>query len=215
VGIRVLDSDRAREAHRAIEEAAETDRQLSITVASLVVGTIATVGAGAWDFANSHASSPRSPDGPLISGIAGGVVTAGLGTAVLIPRPRGILFVHEHNVLTPIRDGTDPASAFPRFIFRLLDLPTVDGSPTPREELVSHWTRTLDEADVDDRPLVESVIFGAGGVYDFELLEAHAEMLQELGAALDALASDIDALGRVVAVLLRAARETPNETASD
>jgi len=184
-------------------EVAETDRQLALTIASLAAGTIASIGAASWDVANNHAESPAVPDGPLVVGVVGGLVTTGLGAAVLVPRPRAILFLHEKNLLTSIREGTDPQRAFSPSIFRLLTIPMSDGSPTPRDELVSSWDRELERLGRADGELAVELVFGAGGVYDIELLDAHQRMLQELGASLDALARNLDLLGRAVAELLR------------
>jgi hypothetical protein len=140
-----------------------------------------------------------------VVGIVGAVGTTALGTAVLLPVPRPIVYEHAHNVLRPIIEGDDERLLFPTFVFRLLTLPTADGGPTPRDELVATWETLFDDAVGEDRrALAESIVYGDGGVYDPRLLTLHEDLLEELGASLDALARDIDMLASVIAVVLAA-----------
>lgn len=191
----------------------ETDRQLALTIGSLVVGAAAGLAAGIWDLANSQTADPAVPEGPLLVGIVGAVGTTSLGTAVLVPEPQPIVFEHERNVLAPIHRGTDEDWVFPAFVFRLLTLPSVDDVPTPRDQLLSTWTAMLeDDVPSDRRALAEQILYGPGGVYDPRLLMLHQALLEELGATLDGLARDIDMLAAAIALLLSSDMPTPERT---
>lgn len=180
----------------------ETDRQLDLTIASLVVGAVSGVAAGAWDLANARAATPFFEDGPLLLSIAGAVVTTALGVAVISPKERPITYLHERNVLEPVMRGDDPQRAYPTFIFRMLTLPTTAGDPTPQQELVATWQQlAIDAIDADERTLADAIIYGAGGVYDPQLLTLHENMLEQLGATLDAFAGDIDLLTRALGIM--------------
>ncbi len=189
----------------------ETDRQLALTIWSLVVAAGTGLAAGVWDLANSQVAHPAAPEGPLLVGIVGAVGTTALGTAVLVPEPRPIVYEHEHNVLRPLVVGVDDELVFPRFVFRLLMLPAADGGPSPRDELIARWDEMLALTIPDDqRALAETILFGDGGVHDPRLLTLHQDLLEELGATLDGLARDIDLLASTVALILAAELPAPD-----
>lgn len=167
----------------------ERARQLGLAVASLIVGAGTATAAGIWDLTG------QSARGPAILGIAGGSASTVIGAATFVPRPRSVVFVHEHNLLRPIVEGEDPERLYPTFVFRLLTLPTVDGSPTPREVLLAEWRATIAHAvPEDERERAEAVLFGVGGVYDPELLAVRQRLFESLESGADALARDIDRL---------------------
>lgn len=183
-------------------EESETDRQLSWTVASLAVGAAASIVGASWDLANTTATTPVAEDAPLWISIGGAVAGAGLGAIVLARLPREVTYVHEHNLLRPLLRGDDPELLYPTFVFRMLTLPRAGGR-SPRDELLEGFEeRIADEVPPERRELARALLFGEGGVYDPSLLALHQELLQELGAALDALARDIDLLARAVAIAL-------------
>lgn len=188
--------DRALREHDEVERA----RELNLTIASLVAGAGFSLGAGLWDIANSRAETPAAPDGPLVAALVGAVVTTALGTSVLVPRPREIVFMHEHNVLAPMLSGADPGRLYPSFVFRMLTLPTASGAPTPRDELLATW-RDLAAESVPEarRAAVDALLYGVGGVYDVEALTLRRRLLEALESTLDAQARDIDDLARALA----------------
>lgn len=193
----------------------ETDRQLALTIWSLVVGAGTALAAGIWDLANSELEEPAAPAGPLVVGIVGAVGTTALGTAVLLPAPQPIVYVHEHNVLRPLVSGEDLELVFPTFVFRLLTLPRPSGAPTPRDELLATWDELVTEVvPADQRSLADEILYGDGGVYGPQLLALHQELLEELGATLDGLARDIDLLASVIAVVLAADLPMASESVS-
>lgn len=182
----------------------ETDRQLDLTIASLAVGSSTTIAAGIWDLANARAERPALEDGPLLLSIAGAVATTVVSAAVVWPKERPILYMHERNVIAPLVFDADPDFTFPTFVFRLLTLPMADGDATPRDQLLSHWNALLhDEIDDDDHARAVAILYGAGGIYDPDLLQVHQRLLQELGAALDLLSRDLDHFNRTLSAALR------------
>ncbi len=194
----------------AAYEEIETDRQLQLTIASLVVGAGVSVVAAAWDLANGATAEPAWSEGPLAISIAGAVATTALGAAVLVRTPREILYLHEHNLLEPIVAGDDPELLYPVFVFRLLTMPDADGSPAPRERLLETYGRLIGDAIPDDRrALAEAIVFRGGGVYDPGLLALHEELLEELGATLDSFARDVDLLSHTVAIVLESRPRAP------
>ncbi|MBK8169652.1 MAG: hypothetical protein IPK60_04835 [Sandaracinaceae bacterium] len=198
--------------HDVLDEYAEseTDRQLALTIASLVVGASTGIAAGLWDFGNSRTDAPALDQGPLITSLVGAVATTALGVAVVRPAEREIVYVHEHNILAPIVTGEDPNLYFPTFVFRLLTLARAEGAPTPRDELIAEWTRLMDVVvESNQRATAELILFGEGGIYDPALLALYQSLLQELGATLDSLARDIDLLSRSIALALQPTSSTP------
>ena len=181
----------------------ETDRQLALTIASLVVGAGAGVASATWDIANSHTTDPAWNDGPLVVGIVGALATTAIGAVVVVPPPAEIRYVHEHNVLIPLHNRDDTGRLYPTFIFRLLTLPRADGATTPLDALLSTFEELIaDTFDEGEQGLAREIIFGVGGVYDSRLLALHQALLDELGGALDALARDVDELGGAIAFVL-------------
>lgn len=190
---------------RALEEhdADVRDRQLALTVASLIAGAGFSLAAGAWDVANNHRESPPAPDGPLVTAIVGAVVTTALGAAAIAPRERAIAVAHAHNLLSPMSRGEDPERLYPTFVFRMLTLSTASSEPTPREQLLMRWGELLRAAASDhDREELEMLAFGQGGIYSADALRTRIELLRELETMLDSLARHVDELGRVLWVVL-------------
>lgn len=170
---------------------------LRFTVASLIVGATASLGAGLWELAGTES------DGPLIVGLLGAGVTTALGVAALIPRPHPIVFIHEHNLLAPIERGEDPDHLYPTFVFRMLSLPTVTGAPSPREHLRTTWRDQIaNEVPSGRRAIASALLWGGGGVYDEARLALRKRMFEELESTLDSFARDIDLLAATLAQLI-------------
>jgi hypothetical protein len=149
-------------------------------------------------------------DGPLVAALVGAAVTTGLGAAVMVPVPREIFVEHAQNLLAPILNGEDPERLYPTFVFRMLTTPEVDGSPSPRARLLERWqARTGDAAGPGERAALEALLAGSGGVYDARAARLRQALLEDLEAALDALARHVDRLGTVVGDALGSAAEDP------
>jgi hypothetical protein len=194
----------------------ESERQLALTIASLVAGAGFSLAAGAWDLANEHLAPPVATDGPLVTALVGAAVTTGLGAAVMVPVPREIFVEHAQNLLAPILNGEDPERLYPTFVFRMLTTPEVDGSPSPRARLLERWqARIGDAAGPGERAALEALLAGSGGVYDARAARLRQALLEDLEAALDALARHVDRLGTVVGDALGSAADPATGHAGD
>jgi hypothetical protein len=166
-------------------------------VASLVVGAAAVLVAGIWELAGTES------DGPLITGLAGAGAATALGAAALAAPGRRIVFVHEQNLLSPIERGQDPDHLYPTFVFRLLTLPTPTGVPAPRELLIQEWHRQIEQSvPVDRHAAAASLLWGAGGVYDDDVLTLRRRLYEELESTLDSFARGVDQLNVTLAQVL-------------
>jgi len=174
-------------------EGDDRSRQFALAVSSLVIGAASAAGAGAWELAGSNTN------GPLALGIAGGSASALLAAASFLPRRRAVVFMHEHNLLTPIMRGTDPERFYSTFVFRLLTLPSVTAKPNPRDRLLAEWRDLMDGAiPARERAQAEAVLFGEGGVYDGNLLAVRRRMFEMLESTIDGLSRDVDLLNTAV-----------------
>ncbi len=177
----------------------ESDRQIGLTIASLIAGVGTSVAAGAWDLANAYTEAPAAPDGPLITALAGAALTTALGVAVLVPRPREISLAHQHNLLVPIARGEDPERIYPSFVLRMLTMPSASAEPAPRDALLSRWGELIEESAGGSRVLVEALLYGPGGVYDVRVAALRQALLEDLESTLDSLARHVDLLERSLA----------------
>lgn len=181
----------------------ERSRELNLTIATLVTGAGFSLGAGVWDLVNARVETPAAPDGPVVTALVGAAVTTALGASVLLPRPREIVFVREHNLLAPMITGSDPDRLYPSFVFRMLTLPTTSGAPTPRDELLATWRDLTSEAvPASRRATVDALLYGVGGTYDADALALRRRLLEALESTLDAQARDIDDLSLALATAL-------------
>jgi hypothetical protein len=167
--------------------------QLALAVSSLVVGATAATAAGVWDLKDGDSK------GPIAIGIAGGSASALLAAAAFLPKRHSVVFMHEHNLLTPIASGEDPDKLYPTFVFGLLALPHASGAPTPRETLLAEWQELIAKAiPTDERDRAEAVLFGDGGIYDAKLITLRQRLFETLESTADSLARDIDLLSTAV-----------------
>lgn len=170
---------------------------LRYTVASLVAGAAAVLVAGIWDLVGTDSNAP------LIAGLVGAAATTALGVAALAPPGRRIVFMHEQNLLAPIESGRDPDHRYPTFVFRLLTLPTPTGAPAPREVLIEGWRRRIEQSVVSTRrAAVASLLWGAGGVYDDDVLVLRRRLYEELESSVDSFARGVDVLTVTLAQVL-------------
>jgi hypothetical protein len=193
---------------KALDERADDSARWTrqITVASLVVGAVAGLVAGAWDVSGTESN------GPAIVGVVGAGATTALGVAALVPPKRRIVFVHEHNLLAPIEQGQDPGHIYPTFVFRMMTLPTPAGALAPRDDLMKEWREQIGDAvPAGRRETVESLLWGEGGVYDDDVLALRMRLFEELESTADSFARDIDLLAATLADVLG---ERPRETST-
>ncbi|HEY6880511.1 MAG TPA: hypothetical protein VI299_20950 [Polyangiales bacterium] len=163
--------------------------ELRMAVASLVVGAAAATAAGTWDLI--HGGS----NGPAVLGLTGGVVGAGLGAAAFVKQTVRMRYAHDHNLLAPVEEGIDRAELYPRFVFRLLTTPGVDGR-APRDRLLTRWRELIEELPIEERGDAERMLYGAGGVYDLQRMSLRERMYDALESELNAQARDLELLDR-------------------
>jgi hypothetical protein len=178
----------------------EQRQQLALAIASLVVGSAAGIGAGAWQLSDRDAVA-----GPAALGITAGSISAGLGIAAFVPRRGGVIYVHERNPLAPLGEGTDPDQIYPPFVFRMLTEAGPAGEQSLRDELLGEWRRILDDKVPErerEREVAEAIVFGKGGMYDRDLIEARERMLDALESDLDGIERDLELLYRFLAIVL-------------
>lgn len=166
-------------------------RELRLAIASLVVGALAATSAGVWDLAQGD-----SP-GPAVLGLAGGVGSASIGAAAFVKRSEHMRFVHDHNLLAPVLEGSDEGELFPAFVFRLLTLPGPKGAASPRERLLARWGELIDEVVApSQRAATSALLYGRGGIYDSQLVALRERMYDALESELNAQARDLELLDR-------------------
>ena len=169
----------------------EQSRQLTITVASLVVASVGSIVAGAW------AIEDMSSRGPAVVGVGAGVGTAVLGIAALTHEERSIQFAHSRNRLVPLANGADPDHLYPAFVFQMLTFPDASDGKSPRDELMEAWQRDLErELPATQQAAARERLLGDGGSYDETLLTLRADMFEALESKIQGLARDLELLNR-------------------
>lgn len=199
----------------AADERAEHDRELYLTVATLIAGPGFGVASGIWEITNQHTMSPAVPEGPFALAVLGAVVELALGTAILISVPNEIVSMHEHNLLAPVWTGNDETLLYPTFVFRLLTLPVHGGAATPRDELLvgwrAHWEGAVDDSE---RATAETIMYGAGGTYDPDLLSVRRALYEDLRAKLWSFGQRVDELNEAIADAMEAELTRPTDDAT-
>jgi hypothetical protein len=174
--------------------------EFAMTVASISLGALVAAGGGVWDL-------KVDSDDPAILIIAGGVASAGLGLAAFIPERRPVVFEHHRNLLAPIASGEDPDEVLPPFVFVFATTPDEQGR-TLRDELLSDWREVIaDNYPADQRALVESILFGEGGLYDAKLLDVREQLLDILETHVDGINQELELLYRYSARLVETGSE--------
>jgi hypothetical protein len=166
-------------------------QELTLTIASIAVAALAGLGAGLWDLRGD------SVRGPAALGIAGGMATAVLGGAAFVPARGRVVFPHPRNLFGPILTGADPEQLYPAFVFRMLATANGPGDSTPRHELLRDWQGIIDDSIPEPRrELARQVLYGAGGVYDGDLVDVRERMYDALESQLNAFDRDLELLYR-------------------
>jgi hypothetical protein len=162
-------------------------QEIGIAIASVVLGATAGIVSGAVDLAGHTPTA-------IGIGIGGGTASAALGLGAFAKRRDRVIFDHERNLLTPIRDGEDPEHMFPTFVFHMLTHARA-GQPTPREEILEGWRAILEgDLESDERVMAEAVLYGEGGTYDGNLVHVREQMFDVMESHLNAIESDLERL---------------------
>lgn len=175
----------------------EDERQWSLATGSLIAGASTGITAGTLDL--SGVSERLPADIALI----GGVVTAAIGVAALLVPERIIRLEHERNLLRPIATGQDPDHLYPSFVFRMLVARYPGDVTTPRDRLLADFDAMLRaRLAANTRHDAGHVLFGDGGRYPRELLEARVELLHLLESSVHGVARDMELFQRFLVKLL-------------
>lgn len=171
----------------------EQDRERNLTIASIAIGAILGVAAGAWELGGADS------DGPAWMGVAAGTGSAALGIAALLPSGIAVELHHPRNPLGAIVTNHDPQRIFGTFLWRMLHSVPSGGTTTLREKIVAKWSEQIGEAvPPSERERIEMLLFGEGGVYDASALDLREALFDVLEREIDAMYRDLERVGRYV-----------------
>jgi hypothetical protein len=169
----------------------ESDREIRLTLASIVVAATAGIAAGAWQIAHDDSK------GPPVVAIVGGAGSAALGAAALIPKQHTIPYLHPHNLLATVASGRDDDRMYPTFVRRLLYTPVKPGQASPREELLQTFEQKIAQTYPEsERARVRELLYGKGAIYDQRLIDLRESMYDALESKLSAFARELELLSR-------------------
>jgi hypothetical protein len=169
----------------------ENARTRALTIASLGVGALTSVAAGAWALADGDASR-----GPAAVGIAGGALGAVLGALALTTSGSRVHLSHTRNQLRDLWTNPARSAVFAPSVWHFLTHRR-EREPTVREQMTSRWlTNGMLGRDDETRAHRIALFFGDGGDYDLDELRARSDMLDELQAEVDLMNQELELLLR-------------------
>lgn len=178
-------------------DAHEARRQFMLATASLVIGAGTGISAGVLDLAGSQSLLPA------VLAVAGGILGASLGIAVLAVPAREVVIEHRHNLLRPIQAGNDPEHFYPSFVFRMLNAQYPGDDTTPGLPLRADFDTAVSAyGSLDSQGQVRHILFGDGGPYSRPLLATREYMLHRLQFAVQGVARSLELLDRSLVKLL-------------
>ncbi len=159
-------------------------RVKKLTLASIILGSVTTVLTVA--IKNNTAQN--------ITGISGGVISAGLGAMAAFPMRKKLQVSHERNLLKDIWYNNDSSTVYPPFIWYML---REKGFSNSGEHAIAYnikecWkTYSLDNSS---DTTAAGLLFGKGGRYNADELHTRANMLNQLQASIRSFHQDLQAL---------------------
>lgn len=171
---------------------AEEQRLRSLTVAGLVLGAATAIVSGGIALYAPDAAAAN------VVNVVGGTAQAGTGFATLSHAPKGALR-HERNLLADLWTGQPRSDMFPPSVWRFLN--EVEDHQTGillRQRLIEQWKAgdRLGPSGSDEEQQRAALIFGQGGEYTVEDLQARDAMLDLLEATVKLLYQDLALLLR-------------------
>jgi hypothetical protein len=170
----------------------EEQRLRSLTVAGLVLGAATAILSGGIALYSPDAASAN------VVNVVGGTAQAGTGFATLSHAPKGALR-HDRNLLADLWTGKPGSDMFPASVWRFLNEVEDHQSGTLlRQRLIEQWKageRLGPSGSDEERQRVE-LIFGQGGEYTIEDLQARDAILDQLEATVKLLYQDLALLLR-------------------
>jgi hypothetical protein len=169
----------------------ETARTRALTIASLGVGALTSVAAGAWALSDGDAST-----GPAAVGIAGGALGAVLGALALTTSGSRVHLSHPRNQLRDLWINPARSAIFAPSVWHFLTHGR-EHEPTVRDQMTSRWMNNgMLGRDDETRAHRIALFFGDGGDYDLDELRARSDMLDELQAEVDLMNQELELLLR-------------------
>ena len=171
---------------------AEEQRLRSFTVAGLVLGAATAIVSGGIALYSPEAAAAN------IVNVLGGAAQAGTGYATLSYAPTGLLR-HERNLLADIWNEEGRSAAYPASIWRFLNHSRGGHADLPLNRLlIAQWKADgrLGARDSDEERRRTGLIFGKGGNYTIEDLQARDAILDQLEATVKLLYQDLALLLR-------------------
>lgn len=188
--------ERARELMDRLQKA-EGARVKQLTLTAIILGGLAAVVTGGFGLAAGGAVASN------VASIAGGTLAGGFGIAALYPETQHD-YRSQRNLLREVWQGPSHTELFPRPVWRFLNqrMKKETNGRTFREELVSNWQQegrlgTPGSADARAR---KGLVFGDGGIYHIEDLQALVQMLDMLRTMINLMNEDLEQLIREVMI---------------
>jgi hypothetical protein len=161
---------------RGVLEASESRRNRRLTWASIGAGAATAIATGGLALAGAATASAAA-------GIAGGAAEASAAGVQFFGAPRGRLSTRR-NLLREAQDRPATTATFPPVVWRYLSRD--EGSGSILAELTTQWHAAgfLEDAGTPEGRARAALIFGEGGAYSAEDLQARGAMLDTLEAAI-------------------------------
>ncbi len=161
----------------------DTRRVRRLTLASVVVGAITTVATALM----------QSDQASKITGIAGGLVSGGLGGVAAFSSNRSVRFTHQRNLLADIWYQSRQSTLYSPFVWYVLTEKSFSNSG---QNSISFNTRQRWQTSVLDNlsPEQERLYFGEGGAYQADDLHTRSNMLNQVQSSVRSISQDLQSL---------------------
>lgn len=159
-----------------------------LTVGSVVVGALTTVA--------TVAISKKGLNTTV--GVAGGLVSAGLGALTINPKGKKVNMTLDRNLLRNVWNNNNDDNAFPPSVWKILGEKSFsnNGDSSLRETIKSRWLRFT--FDGKAKPEDVDLYFDKGGLFTSDNLHTLANMYNELQASVRSVQQDMQSLNLAI-----------------
>lgn len=156
-------------------------RNTKLTVASVIVGALTTVG--------TVAASGKTPQ--TLIGVGGGLLSSGLGAMTISPKGKKIAFDHERNLLQTIWKEPAVNTDYPNFVWKMLHEKRFSnqGDLTLAQSIKSRWLQFEFNGKIAADQ--ENLLFGKGGFYHADDLHTRSAMINQLQSTIRSVFQDL------------------------
>ncbi len=160
----------------------------NLTVASVVIGALTTVGT----VIGTHKASQTA------IGISGGLLSAGLGALTISPKGKKIEFYHERNLLRSIWTEPSNNTDYPYFVWQMLHEKQLSnsGNITLSQSIRNQWLQFEFDGKISKKQ--EDLLFGKGGFYHADDLHTRTAMINQLQSTIRSFYQDLSSFIVVV-----------------